>query len=158
MEVLAEFLLTEAARNVADKTIFNDVFVNDLLKLLPDAHYDEKYKIKFYENLKKEKYIIQEDFTILSNSGDKFNYKEKTEKDLENYLKKKINKDPNTDEDTIENIIKYYNRTKGILYWGGKNKHKKTKSKRISKRINKDTKPKSKHFIDKTKKTLSKQI
>ena len=92
---------------------------------MPDNKYDEKFKEEFYENLKKEKHIIQEDATVFSNSGDKFNYKEKTREQFENYLKGKINKEPNTDKETIDNIIKYYDSKKSFLYWGGKNKRKK---------------------------------
>jgi len=125
-----------------------------LLKLLPNDKYDQKFKDDFYEDLKKEKYIIQEPATFLSNSGDKFNYKEKTQEQFEEYLKNKINKDPKTDTETINNIINHYNSKKSFLksflYWGGK-KSKKTKSKHMNKY--KKTRSKRLH-----KKTLSKHI
>jgi hypothetical protein len=122
--------------------------------LLPNDKYDQKFKDDFYEDLKKEKYIIQEPATFLSNSGDKFNYKEKTQEQFEEYLKNKINKDPKTDTETINNIINHYNSKKSFLksflYWGGK-KSKKTKSKHMNKY--KKTRSKRLH-----KKTLSKHI
>lgn len=125
-----------------------------MLKLLPNDKYDQKFKDDFYEDLKKEKYIIQEPATFLSNSGDKFNYKEKTQEQFEEYLKNKINKDPKTDTETINNIINHYNSKKSFLksflYWGGK-KSKKTKSKHMNKY--KKTRSKRLH-----KKTLSKHI
>ena len=122
--------------------------------MLPNDKYDQKFKDDFYEDLKKEKYIIQEPATFLSNSGDKFNYKEKTQEQFEEYLKNKINKDPKTDTETINNIINHYNSKKSFLksflYWGGK-KSKKTKSKHMNKY--KKTRSKRLH-----KKTLSKHI
>jgi hypothetical protein len=148
--IVTDVAETEAVRNVADKTVFTSLFKSELLQLLPNNKYDEKFKEEFYENLKKEKYIIQETATFFSNSGDKFNYNEKTQAQFEEYLKSKINKDPNTDKDTINNIIKNYNSKKSFLFWGGK-KSKKTKSKHINKY--KKTRSKRLH-----KKTLSKQI
>jgi len=138
-----------AATNVADKTIGTSLFRINLLVLLPDNKYKD-IKKEFYENLREKKYIIQEDATLFSNSGDKFNYKEKSLDDLEKYLKGEINKDPKTDNETISKILKYYDSNKSYLYWGGK-KSKKTKSKHINKY--KKTTSKRLH-----KKTLSKQI
>jgi hypothetical protein len=138
----------EAVRNVADKTVFTSLFKSELLKLLPNDKYDQKFKEDFYEDLKIKKYIIQEPATYLSFSGDKFNYKEKPQEQFEKYLKSQINKDPKTDKETINNIISHYNSKKSFLYWGGK-KSKNTKSKRKQR--------KSKRKI-KTKKTLLKQI
>lgn len=147
-DTAADAAAFEGARNVVDKTVITSLFKIELLKLLPDNKYDEKFKEEFYENLKKEEYVIQEGFTFFSNSGDKFNYKGKTQVQFEDYLKSKINKDPNTDKETINNIIKNYNSKKSFLYWGGK------KSKKIkSRRVYKNTKSKRLH-----KKTLSKQI
>ena len=140
----------EAVRNVADKTVFTSLFKSELLQLLPNDKYDKKFKDDFYEDLKKEKYIIQEPATFLSNSGDKFNYKEKPQEQFEEYLRSQINKDPKTDKETINNIINHYNSKKSFLYWGGK-KSKKTKSKHINKYIK--TRSKRLH-----KKTLSKHI
>jgi hypothetical protein len=148
--IVTEAVEDEAVRNVADKTVFTSLFKIELLKLLPDNKYDQKFKEEFYNNLKKEKYIIQEPATFLSNSGDKFNYKEKPQEQFEEYLRSQINKDPKTDTETIKNIINHYNSKKSFLYWGGK-KSKKTKSKHINKY--KNTKSKRLH-----KKTLSKQI
>lgn len=138
----------EAVRNIEDKTVFTSLFKSELLQLLPNDKYDQKFKEDFYEDLKIKKYIIQEPATFLSFSGDKFNYKEKPQEQFEEYLKNKINKDPKTDTETINNIINHYNSKKSFLYWGGK-KSKKTKSKRVYKK----TKSKRLH-----KKTLSKQI
>jgi uncharacterized protein (DUF2344 family) len=148
-EVVGE-VQDEAVRNVADKTVFTSLFKSELLQLLPNDKYDQKFKEDFYEDLKIKKYIIQEPATYLSFSGDKFNYKEKPQEQFEEYLKNKINKDPKTDTETIENIINHYKSKNSILYWGGK-KSKKTKSKHINKY--KKTRSKRLH-----KKTLSKHI
>jgi len=140
----------EAVRNIEDKTVFTSLFKSELLQLLPNDKYDQKFKEDFYEDLKIKKYIIQEPATFLSFSGDKFNYKEKPQEQFEEYLKNKINKDPKTDTETINNIINHYNSKKSFLYWGGK-KSKKTKSKHINKY--KKTRSNRLH-----KKTLSKHI
>ena len=118
--------------------------------MLPNDKYDQKFKEEFYEDLKKEKYIIQEPATFISNSGDKFNYKEKTREQFEKYLESKINKDPKTDKETISKILKFYDDNNSFLHSGGK-KSKKTKSKHINKY--KKTRSKRLH-----KKTLSKHI
>jgi hypothetical protein len=139
-----------AVWNVEDKVIGTQLFKANLLVLLPNDKYDQKFKEDFYEDLKKEKYIIQEPATFLSNSGDKFNYKEKTREQFEKYLKSKINKDPKTDNETISKILKFYDDENSFLNLGGK-KSKKTKSKHINKY--KKTRSKRLH-----KKTLLKQI
>jgi len=134
--IFGEAAATEGVRNVADKTVLTSLFKSELLKLLPDNYNKED----FYNNLVNEKYIIQtKGFTVISNSGDKFDYNIKKE-DFENYLRN--NSIIKNDNETIDKVIKYYNSRNSFLYWGGKNKQKNTKSKRNTKKNKRNTKTK----------------
>jgi hypothetical protein len=85
--VLSELVWVVGEKNVVDKTIGNTIFKREVFQKLPDKYTNEE-KEKFFNNLVKEKYIIQvEGLTVVSNGGQKFNYKKKT-KDFEKYLKK----------------------------------------------------------------------
>ena len=133
-------------KNIVSLTLESGDLKDQNGNLIVDKDIDKDIdKEKFYKKLIDDKFIIQPGYTYFSFSGDKFDTgkNEIFKKYLETTKFDTIDNGPKTlQQETITKIIDYCNTTeKSFLFWGGKNKHKKSKRKhKKTKRTNKTKK------------------